>query len=352
MRLSLLIPAALTPLALADPDYVPTANPSVLDAATNPILTADDALEWILGDPAMIPIPSCPTQMLANEVFHGIIQYKETDSLSNKWSRHGSAVPLPGAVRPNVVVEGDKVFLVYEQYKLTSLFKDSTMKMKTGTISDCEIAWDWGASTILEPTLDWEKDGSSRVGNPFLYKNAATGRYTLYYSAGSVHLDDSNIEEPLHLGSASSDNIEGPYVRDSEEPFVVAGSYDLDGATTIGMGSFKLVKGLSAADGTQQNEWALFNHITLDDATKHTGSTISLARSTDGGKTFSIADADLIAPPLKLDSGWKDTYVYGFDTIADPDDADYVKVFMNGRDGYAHASEAVGVSRLAKSKMK
>ena len=44
--------------------------------------------------------------------------------------------------------------------------------------------------------------------------------------------------------------------------------------------------------------------------------------------------------------------MYGFDTIADPDDADYVKVFMNGRDGYAHASEAVGVSRLAKSKMK
>ena len=95
MRLSLLIPAALAPLALADPDYVPTANPSVLDAATNPILTADDALEWILGDPAMIPIPSCPTQMLANEVFHGIIQYKETDSLSNKCRAMALRFPCP-----------------------------------------------------------------------------------------------------------------------------------------------------------------------------------------------------------------------------------------------------------------
>ena len=55
-----------------------------------------------------------------------------------------------------------------------------------------------------------------KVGNPFVFHTSAAvdrnkgkgnnaihwedGDFWMYYSAGSTHLADSNIEEPLHLG--------------------------------------------------------------------------------------------------------------------------------------------------------
>ena len=285
----------------------------------------------------------------------------------------------PGSVRPFTIVSGPEIFLFYEQYTLLSLFKNSSMQLKKGTVTGCDITWEWGSSTVLAPTLEWEKIGTERVGNPFVYQHPTTNKFMMYYSASSVHLEDSDIDEPIYLGAAVADRIEGPYTRVSDEPLVVNGIDEIEvslasfsltsfsltslrddqrcvvltlysqGEKHMGIGSLKFIRGLGG-DG-QQTTWALLNRVSLTTATGHTGSTISLVTSDDEGKSFTIEDTTLIAPPLKMDGGWKDTYVYGFDTAVDPDDDNFVKVYYNARDGYAHASEAIGVSRLSKSKV-
>ena len=47
------------------------------DLKTNPILTPSDRFEWILGDPTILDIGD-RRYVLANEIFHGIIVYRQS----------------------------------------------------------------------------------------------------------------------------------------------------------------------------------------------------------------------------------------------------------------------------------
>jgi len=40
----------------------------------------------------------------------------------------------------------------------------------------------------------------------------------MFYSASSVHLEDSNVDEPLHHGMAEADSLRGPYTRVTQTP--------------------------------------------------------------------------------------------------------------------------------------
>ena len=63
----------------------------------------------------------------------------------------------------------------------------------------------------------------------------------LYYSASSVHLPDSNVDEPIYQGSASSRSLRGPWTRDSDKPLPVAKGSLPDTMEILGVGSIKLV---------------------------------------------------------------------------------------------------------------
>ena len=107
---------------------------------------------------------------------------------------------------------------------------------------------------MLSPTLSWEKVGQSRVGNPFVEKSSSgDGSYTLYYSASSVHLDDSDIVEPLYIGMATSSDMEGKFTRLSDEPV----QFDFDDSTTMGIGSIKRLEG----------DYFLINRVTKNEET-------------------------------------------------------------------------------------
>ena len=97
--------------------------------------------------------------------------------------------------------------------------------MRTADIlhTDTGVEFSWANSSIemLRPQLDWERLGTKRVGNPFVFYSEDHEEYRLYYSASSVHLQDSNIDEPIHLGLARADSPDGPWTRLVEEPLQV-----------------------------------------------------------------------------------------------------------------------------------
>ena len=127
--------------------------------------------------------------------------------------------------RPYAYREGYTLYLYYEQYHAHDLFQESSILMRTADIlhTDTGVEFRWANSSIemLRPQLDWERLGTKRVGNPFVFYSEDHEEYRLYYSASSVHLQDSNIDEPIHLGLARADSPDGPWTRLVEEPLQV-----------------------------------------------------------------------------------------------------------------------------------
>merc|ERR1719264_1447952 len=188
------------------------------------------------------------------------------------------------------------------------------------------LSWEADSVQVLRPQLSWEKEGSSRVGNPFVFSTVAADAFSnkgkgisnskgnekgnngtwedlefwMYYSAGSTHLADSNIDEPLHLGLAKAPSPAGPWSRVSTQPIAIEDE-DLPGRSVIGVGSLKIL------DDTTSRIFALSNRITRDLETNSTGSTISLLSSIDG-LAWQVEIGDLIGPETEVESSWKQAW--------------------------------------------
>ena len=175
-----------------------------------------------------------------------------------------------------------------------------------------EFVWDDQSSEILTPSLSWEKIGTERVGNPFVYFSPPNKEFRLYYSASSVHLNDSRIDEPIYLGLARADSPLGPWTRLSDQPLPLDEGH-IDGKEILGTGSLKLVKTEAVVEEGERLV-ALCNRVSLDQSGR-TGSSISLLESQDGGLSWTTALGDLIPPQVDVPNSWKRSYVYGFDTV-------------------------------------
>jgi hypothetical protein len=334
-------------------EWVITDTSGVYDYSGNPILTPPDKHEWLLGDPTIISLGN-EIHMFANEVFHGIIHLVANKENPTEFTKVDGIVNLPGSVRPYAFISEpeNKLFLFYEQYEFP-LYKSSKILLRTASINiiDGHASFDWQKelTEILEPELDWEKIGTVRVGNPFVFYNNQKLQYWMYYSASSVHLDDSNVDEPISIGLASSASLYGPWTRIAQSPLLITGG--TPDTINLGIGSLKLIKGLTGED--QDTNYtvlmALANRITLNTTNNVTGSTISYMTSLDGGYSWSASIPNFIAPSLSNPPTWKQAYCYGFDTIADPTDSSYVLAYYNGRNGWMHANESIGVSRIDKN---
>ena len=147
-------------------------------------------------------------------------------------------------------------------------------------------------------------------------------KFRMYYSASSLHLPDSNIDEPLHLGLAESDSILGDWTRVTNEPLQLNVNPDPTTLDVVGVGSLKLV------DGHEDDSIALMNQITRRRSDNATGSTISLVKI--NGLEIEPLTAPLIPPTLKSGS-WKESYVYGFDTLRVDENTTVSAVMMEAR---------------------
>lgn len=317
-----------------------TSTAGVQDYEGNPILMPSELGEWLLGDPTLLQLGD-ELHLWGNEVFHGILHFSAKLTDVTNFTKVETSVRLPGANRAYAHFDAARntVILFYEQY-YPPLFRSSKIQWVESKVDG---TWKWSAPTVaLEPTLEWEMIGTKRVGNPFVFFNSQVSKWWMYYSASSVHLDDADIDEPLHLGLAQADDLRGKWTRVTATPLVIVGGFQ--NATVLGIGSLKLVKGLNG-DGTPRV--ALCNRVTRHDVTNVTGSTISSLKSVNGGLSWQVETAALITPTPAADPRtWKESYVYGFDTFVSPLDSNWTLVFYNARNGWRHATEAIGVSRV------
>lgn len=322
--------------------WIPTRESNVQDWSGNPILTPDAFwFEWILGDPTAIAVDG-DVHLFANTVFHGIVHYVADAKTPTSFDRVGTAVWFPGSVRPYAFVRNETAYLFYEQYAFPT-YRSSRIMMTSSRVGE----WKWSrAREVLKPELSWETIGTERVGNPFVYEDARTGTFRLYYSASSVHLEDANIDEPIYIGLAETNDLEhGAWTRVTTDPIEIENNPSPDDEDVLGVGSLKFV------DGLEDDKIAFVNQVTRNRTDGTTGSTISCVRASDAsGQSFVTVQAPLIAPTVPQD-GWKRNYVYGFDTLrlsssADADGDDLL-VYYNARDGVRSASETIGVSKVS-----
>lgn len=330
--------------------WVDTATAGVYDYKTNPILSPVDKFEWVLGDPTVLVLGN-QIHMFANEVFHGINHFVASINNPESFTFVDYVTKLPGSARPYVYYDesANSVILFYEQYEFP-FYNASAIVFREAVPDDVDgdgsytLRWRSGPPTeILSPELPWETIGTERVGNPYVFFNKKEAEYWLYYSASSVHLDDSNIDEPIYIGLAAAPSPRGPFVRKTDKPVQFRGG-DVAGTTVLGVGSIKLI----AQPGTNDNElWALSNHITQEISSNRTGSSITSVRSFDNGISWEVVNPNLIAPTPDADPAtWKQAYCYGFDTLTDPLDDKYMLTYYNARNGWKHASESIGASRV------
>lgn len=90
------------------------------------------------------------------------------------------------------------------------------------------------------------------------------------------------------------------------------------------------------------------NRVFLDTTTNTTGSTIATLRTAADGNGWDVVEPWEIPPEADVVGSWKRAYVYGFTTLEDPttEDPSELWVYYNARDGWEHAREAIGVSRI------
>ena len=117
-----------------DEDWLVTDTEVVLDYRNNPILRPTEPFEWLMGDPTVVLIEEKEElHIFLNEVFHGILHFTGNYSQPTELWKEGTVIAFPGAVRPYVLRDGDRLHLYYEQYHLP-LYRRSSIMLRTARI--------------------------------------------------------------------------------------------------------------------------------------------------------------------------------------------------------------------------
>lgn len=181
---------------------------------------------------------------------------------------------------------------------------------------------------LLEPKLEWELEGRCKqVRNPCLIKVGET--YRLYYSGGTVWLDDCGYEEPKYVSFAEAEDICGPYRRygkpilkpNPEVPY-----------RNLGAGALKVYR--------WREQYLGFNNGIYRDGSGRSRSAICLLASLDGIRWVD-APFNPIIPPTK---GWKNALVYQLDVVLNYEGKTII--YYNARQGWRGGVERIGASIL------
>jgi len=291
------------------------------DHAKHPLIDPPPS-EFLLGDPTVVLPAESPDgkwHLFANSLF-GVHHHVSADGV--KWQRLTPALFGAFAFRPYVYQEAGTYYLLFEKIKGTT----SVIRVSTS-----EDLFSWTEpKTILEPKLAWEKELTTTVGNPYLTRRG--GKYWLYYSASGVWLADAGVYEPKYIGLARADGITGPYVKESK-PLISPAAKDL--WRNLGAGSMKLL------DERIAGKLIALNNGIYKDAAGKNRSAILVMSSDDGLAWQDVCPGAALAP---TGAGWKKALVYAFDTARVGDE---IWVYYNGRDGWAPATERIGLSMLS-----
>ncbi|RLF23055.1 MAG: glycosyl hydrolase family 43 [Thermoprotei archaeon] len=273
----------------------------------------------VIGDPQVIP----PGEY--DEYWHmfahaGRTIYHLRSSDGIHW-RYEETLPWPGCL----------VYLYKEKGIWYMVYTLPDEKWNTRIcIRESRNLKEWSDEVVLlEPQLPWECEGPfKQVRNPCLIRTG-DGTYRLYYSAGTILLEDCGYEEPKYISFAESDDIYGPYKHYgkpiiSPDPKV---SY-----RNFGAGALKVYR--------WRDQYIGFNNGIYKDEKDRSRSAICLMASLDG---ISWIDAPFnpIIPPT---SGWKRALVYQLDVVFGYEEK--IIIYYNARDGWREGVERIGASIL------
>lgn len=255
----------------------------------------------IIADPTFIAPSNSPDSrwhLYAHSVF-GIHHFDSFDGIL--WKKR--EIVVRNAMRPYLCKDKGLYYLFYERYRPVHIMFSWVKFWKWKSHIEVRVSDDlkhWSAPmAVLTPSLGWHCDDryGYSIGNPCLIKTA--GKYRLYYSASLVRVDDCGFNEPKYIGVAFADEIIGPY---SHHPEPVIGPDSLDSWRNLGAGSIKVLE--------VENGFAGFlNGIYFDAARNHSGSAISVLKSTDGLQWEYL----LPEPILRPGTGWRRSHVYACD---------------------------------------
>lgn len=287
------------------------------DHPENPLI-APPFPEFLLGDPTVVlpaESPDALWHMFANTLT-GIHHFTSEDGVH--WHRRAR---LFGGMRAFVYRDGNLFYLFYEEFKVP-MFRS---RISVRTSSDLV---EWSAqSTVLEPSLHWERVLGHTCGNPCLVK--AGGRYRLYYSAGLVFLPDLGFCEPLHVGAAESDAVTGPFEKLAGP--LISPSPD-DPFMNRGAGAMKVLR-----DEGRGLYYGFINGI-YRDSDGRSRSAIMLMSSPDGLIWEYVYNGPILAPGGR---GWKEAFVYQLDVRRVGDE---MWLWYNARSGWRFGVERIGLA--------
>ncbi len=185
---------------------------------------------------------------------------------------------------------------------------------------------------VLRPELPWELEGPlAEARNPCAVP--VGGELWLYYSAGTVLLEDAGYEEPKYVSVAFSSDPMGPFER-LGGPLLRPDPRDRH--RNLGAGALKVYR--------YRGEYLGFNNGIYLDGEGRSRSAILLMASDDGLEWEDAPFNPIIHPT----SGWKRALVYQLDVVFEPqpDGTCRVLLYYNARDGWRGGVERIGCSVL------
>ncbi len=289
------------------------------DHPDNPLI-GPEFPDWMIADPSVLTPDQTPDgrwHLFANAILRGIRHFVSDDGIH--WNAVGKG--LFTGIRPFVVRREGRYYLFYE--------KPASIRRSVIALRHSEDLLHWSpARTVLSPSLDWEGKGLVTNGNPCLIEHE--GRFRLYFSAGWVFLPDCLFIEPLYIGVAEAEHIEGPYKK-RHEP-LIGPSDDPVWRRNMGAGSIKVLPPKPGA------LWQAFTNSIFRDEQGHSRSEIRLLRSTDGYH-WEVASKE---PMLRYeDSGWKRALVYAMHGVHYEGEW---RMYYNARDGWFIGKERIGLA--------
>ena len=296
------------------------------DYPGNPVIAPPT--EPIVGDPTVVAPEDSPDGQwhLFAYTFGGIEHYTAPDGIA--WTFVDKPLPL-GAVRPYVFKEGGTYHLLFEKFSRLLAPQISNIQMIDSTDL---VTWS-DPVTLLEPTLAWEMETQTTVGNPFVIRR--DGQYWLYYSAaGSLMPDNTGFTEPRYIGLARATDLRGPYTK---EPKPIISPDPSVPWRTIASGSLKLLA--DPYDG----RWVAMENGLYQDNAGATHSAIQVLESDDGVAWREVCPTPPLAPS---GTGWKSAFVYAFATVRRKGD---LRVYYNARNGWADGVERIGFSSVSRT---
>jgi hypothetical protein len=269
----------------------------------------------VIADPTFLPpaeTPDARWHLFAHSLW-GIHHFTAEDGV--RWTRGRLAVRH--AMRAFLHRDGDRYHLFYERYAPYRLPLAWLPGLRWRSWIARRVSRDllsWGDEIpVLAPELPWQRARplGEAVGNPCVV-TLASG-HALYFSASLVRVPDCGFNEPLHIGFAHADTLDGPW-RVHPTPILSPEAGDL------GAGAMKVVQ---LADGCA----GLQNRIAYDEAAGRSSSAIWVCTSSDG-LTWRRAHAEPIVAPT---AGWRGRFVYACDVRRDPASGRWL-LYFNARD--------------------